>query len=90
MTESECLHESEKTEGNFEWEREKLKEQSKIAVGGRLKFFWKEWRAIGASKKIARRLCHGYRLPFHQDGEQEARGQLRRGSDARWHSRVWR
>ena len=74
MTESECLHESEKTEGNFEWEREKLKEQSKIAVGGRLKFFWKEWRAIGASKKIARWLCHGYRLPFRQDGEQEARG----------------
>ena len=52
MNESDCLHESKGTEGDFEWGREKLNEQSKIAVGGRLSVFWREWRAIGASKSI--------------------------------------
>ena len=61
---------------NYDWERAQILEQKKIPVGGRLRFFWKEWRAIGASKKIARWLNRGYRLPFGPDLESQARASL--------------
>jgi hypothetical protein len=61
---------------DFTWEEKQLEEQKRIAVGGRLRFFWKAWREIGALKKIARYLNRGYRLPFFPGGESEARSLL--------------
>ena len=52
--------------------------QSHIPVGGRLRHFWKEWRAIGASRRVARWLNRGYRLPFAPGEEETARKGLRR------------
>ena len=61
---------------DYSYEEKLIKEQSVIPVGGRLRFFWKHWREIGASKKYARWLNRGYRLPFLPGGEQEARSLL--------------
>ena len=61
---------------DYSWEEKFIAEQNKIPVGGRLRFFWKHWREIGASKKYARWLNRGYRLPFKTNGEQEARALL--------------
>ena len=61
---------------SFEWEAQQLQRQAAIPVGGRLRFFWKEWRAIGAPKRIARWLNRGYRLPFELGAESEARALL--------------
>ena len=33
---------------DYSWEKEQLLEQQKIPVGGRLRFFWKEWRSYWA------------------------------------------
>ena len=63
---------------DYSWEKEQLLEQQKIPVGGRLRFFWKEWRGIGASKRIARWLNRGYRLPFKPGSEEVARKSLSR------------
>ena len=35
-----------------------------LPVGGRLRFFWKHWQSIGASKQVVRWLRDGYMLPF--------------------------
>ena len=48
---------------SFECEAQQLATQAKIPVGGRLRFFWKAWRTISASNRIARWLNRGYRLP---------------------------
>ena len=61
---------------DYTWEKERLAEQAKIPVGGRLRFFWKEWRNIGASKRIARWFNRGYRLPFLPGAELVARSSL--------------
>ena len=58
---------------DYSWEAEQLRAQLHIPVGGRLRFFWKFWREIGASRKIARWLNRGYRLPFASGEETEAR-----------------
>ena len=75
--ESASLHESNMKEEDYEWEKKELEKQKLIPVGGRLERFWKAWRAIGASKKIARWMNRGYRLPFVPGGESEARQLLR-------------
>ena len=75
--ESASLHESDMKEEDYEWEKKELEKQKLIPVGGRLERFWKAWRAIGASKKIARWMNRGYRLPFVPGGESEARQLLR-------------
>ena len=59
-----------------------LEEQQKIPVGGRLRFFWKAWREIGAPKRIARWLNRGYRLPFAPGEEEVARSLLVRSCPA--------
>ena len=46
--------------------------QSAIPVGGRLKFFWKTWRSIGASKRVCRWFRKGYALPFEGEGRELA------------------
>lgn len=38
--------------------------QSNLPVGGRLKFFWREWQKLGAPKRTVRMLRKGYALPF--------------------------
>ena len=63
---------------DFEWEEKQAELQREIPVGGRLRFFWKAWREIGASKRLARFLNRGYRLPFIKGGEEEARSLLSR------------
>ena len=73
---------------NYEWEESQLLLQSRIPVGGRLRFFWKEWRAIGASRRIARWLSKGYRLPFAQDQESLAREGLRKVCPAELRTRY--
>lgn len=40
---------------------------SKLPVGGRLRFFWKQWQAFGAPKSVVRWLRRGYPLPFSQE-----------------------
>ena len=57
----------------FKKELDRLRLLQEIPVGGRLQFFWRAWRNIGASKRVSRWLRRGYRLPFHPGGEQEAR-----------------
>ena len=52
---------------------QKLKQQSTIPVGGRLRFFWQQWRKLGAPKKVIRWLRKGYALPFKRD---EGQGKL--------------
>ena len=49
---------------------QKLKQQSMIPVGGRLRFFWQQWRKLGAPKKVIRWLRKGYALPFKRDAGQ--------------------
>ena len=51
---------------------QKLAEQSSIPVGGRLKFFWRQWRKLGAPKKVVRWLRKGYALPFKREAGQGA------------------
>lgn len=43
-----------------------LERQASIPVGGRLRFFWRKWRALGASKRVVRTLRKGYLLPFRK------------------------
>ena len=40
---------------------------SVIPVGGRLRFFWRKWQLLGASKRVVRWLRLGYPLPFRLD-----------------------
>ena len=46
---------------------------NKEPVGGRLKFTWREWKKVNASKKILRWLRRGYILPFKKDEDAERR-----------------
>ena len=46
--------------------------QDSVPVGGRLRFFWEEWRSIGASRKVVRWFRKGYPLPFAPDGREQA------------------
>ena len=41
--------------------------QDAIPVGGRLRFFWKRWQEIGASRRVCRWFRKGYALPFLPD-----------------------
>ena len=50
--------------------KSKLAAQSAIPVGGRLRFFWRQWRALGAPKKVVRWLRKGYALPFRREAGQ--------------------
>ena len=38
-----------------------------LPVGGRLRQFWRQWKSMGASRKVVRWLRFGYPLPFHKD-----------------------
>ena len=58
-------------------EAEALAVMQPIPVGGRLQFFWRRWRALGASKRVSRWLRRGYRLPFAPLGESSARALFR-------------
>ena len=62
---------------DYSWEADQLRAQQHIPVGGRLRFFWKFWREIGASRKIVRWLNKGYHLPFAVGADEEARSLLR-------------
>ena len=46
--------------------------QDAVPVGGRLRFFWKEWQSVGASRKVVRWFRKGYPLPFAPDGREQA------------------
>ena len=46
--------------------------QDALPVGGRLRFFWRLWRELGASKRICRWFRKGYTLPFQPDGFEAA------------------
>ena len=50
--------------------QQKLQEQSKFPVGGRLRFFWKQWQKLGAPKTVIRWFRRGYPLPFKREGGQ--------------------
>ena len=41
-----------------------LDAQKRVPVGGRLKLFWKKWKAVGAPKKVYSLFRRGYKLPF--------------------------
>ena len=41
--------------------------QDAIPVGGRLRFFWRRWQEIGASRRVCRWFRKGYALPFLPD-----------------------
>ena len=62
---------------SFHEEAEALAVMQRIPVGGRLQFFWRRWRALGASKRVSRWLRRGYRLPFAPLGEASARALFR-------------
>ena len=61
------------TTPSYDLERSALETLQRIPVGGRLQFFWREWRRIGASKRVCRWLRRGYRLPFLPGAEAQAR-----------------
>ena len=54
-----------------------LDAQKRVPVGGRLKFFWKKWKAIGAPKKVYSWLRRGYKLPFTKVGRAAADNMLK-------------
>ena len=58
------------TTGRLAQIKSKLAAQSAIPVGGRLRFFWRQWRALGAPKKVVRWLRKGYALPFRRESGQ--------------------
>ena len=62
---------------SYDKERSALHELQKTPVGGRLRFHWREWRRIGASKRVCRWLRRGFRLPFLPGEETRARGLFR-------------
>ena len=45
----------------------RVAEQENLPVGGRLKFYWREWRKAGAPKSTVRWLQRGYPLPFRKN-----------------------
>jgi len=45
----------------------RVAEQENLPVGGRLKFYWREWRKAGAPKSTVRWLQKGYPLPFRKN-----------------------
>ena len=61
------------SDDSYSFERGALEKLQLTPVGGRLRFHWRAWRRIGASKRVCRWLRRGYRLPFLPQGEQRAR-----------------
>ena len=61
------------TDASYDAERRLLATLQTTPVGGRLRFHWREWRRIGASKRVCRWLRRGYRLPFLPNQEPAAR-----------------
>ena len=53
----------------FAEERALASAQAHIPVGGKLKFFWRNWKVIKASKRVVRWCWKGYRLLFAPDGK---------------------
>ena len=64
---------NESSEDSYLFERLELEKLQLTPVGGRLRFRWRAWRRIGASKRVCRWLRGVYRLPFLPQGEQQAR-----------------
>ena len=62
---------------SFAEERALISAQAHIPVGGKLQFFWRNWKVIKASKRVVRWCRKGYRLPFAPDGERAASVLLR-------------
>ena len=77
------VHKTNTVKLNYEWtsERMAIKEMNKIPVGGRLVHYWRNWKELGASKKVVRWARKGYMLPFIPGGEHDARSRFTLQSD---------